>query len=622
VSVGRCWVDKPITVDFETKAIQNRPKYPPEPVGVSIKYPGRPPRYFAWGHPTGNNTTREQAYIHLSAAWRSKSPKLFQNAKFDLDVAEVHFGLRLLSWDEFHDTMFLLFLKDPHSKTLSLKPSAERYLDMPPEERDAVKDWILANIPGIKPSEWGAYISEAPGQLVGKYANGDTNRTEKLFDYLYPLIEEAGMVNAYNRERRLLPILLRNERVGIRVDVPKLEVDLKNFRTDVKKAEQWLFKFFGREFNLDSDTEKADALQRSGVVTNWVMTPTGRRSTAKKNMTWDMFNDKRVASVLGYRDRLCTCIRMFGDNWLELASTGDGHVHTHWNQVAQDSEAGKKIGTRTGRPSTSNPNFLNVSKTWYDKDDGYAHPKFLKVRELPLMRQYLLPDKGEIWLHRDYNQQEVRCVAHFESGALLQAYLDNPRMDVHSHIASEIERLRGMPMQRRPVKITVFRRIYGGGVPATMQALRCSALEAKTIMSAVGSVLPGLKELEKEIKKTGKAGEPIVTWGGRLYYCEPPMYSKRFKRHMTFEYKLLNYLAQGSASDATKEAQIRYDDVKKNSRFLVAVYDETNVSAPPKAVKSEMKLLKEAMESVEFDLPMLTDGKTGPNWADIDDYKD
>ena len=29
---------KPVTVDFETFGIEGRPKYPPIPVGVSIKY--------------------------------------------------------------------------------------------------------------------------------------------------------------------------------------------------------------------------------------------------------------------------------------------------------------------------------------------------------------------------------------------------------------------------------------------------------------------------------------------------------------------------------------------------------------------------------------------------------
>ena len=59
---------KPVTVDFETKKIQGRPAYPPEPVGVAIKLPGKKSKYYSWGHPTKNNCTKGQAVAALKAA--------------------------------------------------------------------------------------------------------------------------------------------------------------------------------------------------------------------------------------------------------------------------------------------------------------------------------------------------------------------------------------------------------------------------------------------------------------------------------------------------------------------------------------------------------------------------
>lgn len=613
---------EPVTIDFETEAIQDRPHYPPKPVGVSILLPGKKPKYYAWGHPEGNNCTFQDARQALLAAYGTKNRKLFHNSKFDVEVAHVHMGVRMLSWDEIEDTLFLLFLNNPHAKSLSLKPAAEAYLGMPPEEQDDVKDWVMANVPGAKLSDWGAYICKAPAQIVGPYANGDVERTYRLFKELRPVIAECGMDAAYNRERRLMPILLENERVGIRVDTASLSRDLDSFRAAVVVAEKFLFKHLGGSFNLDSDEEKAERLERHGVVTEWAMTPTGRRSTSKKNMTLDKFNDPKIASALGYRDRLCTCIRMFGENWLQMAEAGDGYIHTNWNQVRQTNDRNSFSGTRTGRPSTSNPNFLNISKTWMDKDDHYAHPKFLKVPELPLMRKYLLPDPGHVFLHRDYNQQELRALAHFEDGALMKMYQENPRMDIHAFVSKEVARLRGMELPRRPAKITVFRRIYGGGAPATAQALNCSIDVARRVIGAIEAAIPGLKDLDKELKAIGRSGGAIRTWGGRTYYCEPPSYSKKYKRDMTYEYKLLNYLIQGSSADATKESIIRYDDTRKGSRFLVSVYDESNISAPIGTAKREMNTLREAMESVEFDVPMLTEGKSGPSWGELKEYKD
>ena len=56
-----------IEIDYETQAIQNRPAYPPEPVGVAIRINGKG-KYYAWGHPTENNCTFEEGKAALKAA--------------------------------------------------------------------------------------------------------------------------------------------------------------------------------------------------------------------------------------------------------------------------------------------------------------------------------------------------------------------------------------------------------------------------------------------------------------------------------------------------------------------------------------------------------------------------
>ena len=167
---------KPITIDFETFGIEGRPKYPPIPVGVSIKKPGRKAKYYAFGHPTENNCCWSDAAKALEEAYQCKDGILFQNGKFDVDVAEVWFGLTIPAWDKIHDTMFLLFLDDPHQRELGLKEAAARLLDWPAEEQDAIAEWLIANqpVPGVKISKskasqhyFGRYLCFAPGKLTG-----------------------------------------------------------------------------------------------------------------------------------------------------------------------------------------------------------------------------------------------------------------------------------------------------------------------------------------------------------------------------------------------------------------------------------------------------------------------
>lgn len=607
-----------ITIDFETKGIERRPNYPPEPVGFAMKWPqDRNAKYYGWGHPTKNNTSYPVALKMLKTAWNSGLELLFHNGKFDYDVATTHMECKPLPWQRIHDTMFLLFLDDPHQKNLSLKPSAERILGMKPGERDEVRDWILEHKREIeakightfKPSEAMAYICEAPGDLVGRYANGDVERTEKLFKVLYPRIVTAKMLPAYDRERELMPILLENERVGIRIDAKRLNADIERYKEEQLRAEAWLGRRLRcKGINFDSDAEVAEALANAKQVTEWALTPTGRRSVSKKNLTPDMFKSPEVASVLGYRNRLVTCIGTFMEPWALMAQFDD-HIRTSWNQV-RNREGDNGKGARTGRMSSS-PNFQNIPTDW-NKNDGFIQPaQFLP---LPTMRGYVLPDdKTSVWGRRDYNQQELRLLGHFEDDKLLERYKANPKLDIHNFVKAEIYRITGKDFARSKVKIIDFGMIYGYGLKALAEELRSTVEEAKELKAAHRRALPGVQELDRGIKDAAREGEPIRTLGGRLYYVEPPMIIDGHQ--VTFEYKLLNYLIQGSAADATKQAMINYHKTKQAGRFTVQVHDELNISVPRAQAKEEMKILERAMAAIPVDVPLLSDGKTGKNWA-------
>lgn len=609
-------IPSPIVIDFETEKIQPRPCYPPIPVGVSIQYPGLAGEYFAWGHPTGNNCSKDVARAALGKAWNSGESLLFHHAKFDTDVAETYMGMRPLPWHQIHDTLYLLFLQDPHQQSFALKPAAERLLGMPAEERDEVRQWLVDNrICKHTGSDFGAFISQAPGDLVGRYANGDTSRTYKLFRKVYKEIVERGMLLAYDRERELMPILLANEREGVCVDEGRLRRDTVKFKNAVQLSEQWLRKRLKTpELNFEAPDEVADALEKTGVVTEWNLTPTGKRSVSKKNLTLDMFTDTKVAVALGYRNRLTTCISMFAESWLQMAD-GTGKIFTNWNQVRQTSSDGAARGAATGRQS-SNPNFQNLPTDWYTKDDDYTHPKFLNVPELPLMRGYILPDPGEVWCCRDYNQQELRILAHYEDGSLLAAYQNDPRLDVHAFVQNEIERLFGIRLDRHSVKVLNFGMVYGMGIAKLAADTHRTVDEAKELKNAQQRAIPGLPDLEKGVKALGRAGKCIRTWGGREYFAEQP---KRIgNRLCTFEYKLLNYLIQGSAGDCTKQAIINYHNhPKRLGRFLISVHDEINTSNKKKNVREDTGVLEESMLDINFDVPMVSDCEIGPNWADI-----
>lgn len=600
---------RPIVIDFETGAIKPRPEYPPRPVGVAIKWPGRGAKYYAWGHPTENNCTLEEGWAALNVAMVSGRPLLFHNAKFDLAVADEFMRAPMPPRELIHDTMILAFLANPYEPTFALKPLAEKHLNLPPEERDAVRDWLVDQGVCLKSSkDWGAFISLAPGNLVGRYAIGDVERTAQLFEKLYPEVIRREMEEAYNRERFLIPVLHENEKHGIRVDVERLKADIEVYHTAKAKAEDWLRRFLkAPDLHLDSNEELADALEDAGVVTSFEKTRTGKRSVAKVTLTVDKFKDRRVFLALGYRNRLQTALSTFMEPWLATALRSGGRIYTSWRQ----------LGAVTGRFSSS-PNFQNMPKSWTDKPDGYEHPTFLRAPELPLLRKYILPDEGHLLVAADYSGQEIRVAAHFEDGPLMEAFNKEPKFDLHSFTQRTIKEMFGRDYERRVCKIGLFASLYGAGGKGLGEQLGLSTEDGGALKRALFAALPGIRELDNELKNRAREGRAYRTLGGREYFAEPSKIVDGSLR--SFDYKCLNYLIQGSSADMTKQAMLRYDAARKHGILLASVHDELLISVPPEKALDEARILVESMEAaLEIDVPMIAEPKSGLNFAELHD---
>ena len=612
------------TVDFETYGIEPRPNYPPKPVGVSIKHMGKPAVYYAWGHVTGgNNCTQSQARDALARVWDSGDELLFHNSKFDLDVAETFFQLPLPPSRQIHDTLFLVFLNDPRQKSMGLKPSAEVLLGLPPTEQNAVRDWLLTHQPvqGITISDakksqhmWGRYIAYAPGDIVGSYANGDVERTEALYTKLYPNIIARGMEEAYERELKLMLVLLQMERNGLPVDLKQLRSDTYLYKQRLIDIDHWLDQLLSCSgINYDSGAQLMDVLIKAKKVNpaNMPLTEkTGKYQTNKDALATSI-TDPVLLSVLKYRAQLGTCVSTFMEPWLITAEQSGGFIYTSWNQVRQDYHSGDNtIGASTGR-ITGTPNLQNIPKEFDYESLPFIEPW------MPLVRSYITPFPGEYLIDRDYSQQELRILAHFDGSELQKRYLENPWLDLHDYASGELQK-QGLVYPRKTVKNTNFALIYGMGVGKLAVKNDMDYHQAAVLKTAVLKLYPGLSEMYREVKIRARTNQPVRTWGGREYYCEPPAIIDG--RVQEYDYKLVNVIIQGSAGDCTKEAMIRFAKAKEpDCRVMLTVHDE--LAASSKRLKSTMECMKESMNSVEFDVPILSEGSCSKkNWAALIDY--
>lgn len=618
----------PLVLDFETHAIQSRPAYPPEPIGVSLKEFGQPAEYLAWGHKTGNNTTKEKALKHLKKVTKGRDV-LCHNYAFDIEVLEKHCDIAIPHWSRSHDTMWVLFLYDPNMKSLGLKQSAEEILGWPADERDAVREWLLENqpVPGVKISRgpknehyYMKYLSWAPGDLVGKYANGDVERTEAIFEKLHSNIIARGMGAAYDRERRLFPVLNAMEKRGVRVDLSRLRQDVSDYSEIQVKIDAWLRQKLGRDefFNLDSDAF-VDALVEAGLadVTLMGLTKTGKISTNKEAIA-NGVTDKQTAAVAQYRAQLHTALDTFMRTWLKMAEASGGFIYTTWNQVR-----GSGKGARTGRLS-STPPFMNIPKIFSPifshEEEGLPVSPIENLRPLPMMRSYVIPYRDDhVLIDRDYAQCEPRILAHFGDSSLMESYTSDPWMDVYNLMRADLSKALGLDVSRQAMKTLLLALIYGMGAPELARRLGVSLEEARRWKAAVFRVFPEVSEIYQVTRAMARKNEPVVTTGGRENYCEPPGKNKTTGAAIDWSYRLPNTMIQGSAADEVKEAMIRYAEAAPEDHLmLIQIHDQLLVSVPKDQIVIGHDILRYAMQSIGLDVPLLSEGKWSPdNWASL-----
>ena len=606
----------------------------------------------AFGHRSANNCTRSQAVRAVKSALREGKP-VFHNADFDLEVlardgVEVH--------GEYDDTMRMAFLHEPRSRTLALKPQSEQHLNMPPDELNLLKQHMLEDVlPRLgvkKKSEWMDYMKESPGDLAGVYAKSDVVRTNGLANFYWPDIVASGMENAYRREMALIPIKLRMEQRGIRVRTAKLKREIGAYRRVQATLERAIRRRLGvRDLKIGSSPQLAKALIENDLLHTIVKTkpsknhPTGQVST-KRALLEQNCSDKKLVTMLGVWGTLDTYLGTFMQRWIDTAEMNDNYVQPTFNTVRQSDEWGGDggFGARTGRFSSSNPNFQNIPSNV----KGSPHEKELLVLQKMLraegvefigLRDYFAPDEGHVFLRRDYSQQELRILAHYDyedipelsgaepadfdpqlAGAFLRMYLANPRVDGHDAVQHLVHELLGVMYPRKHIKITNFGLIYGMGILKLAARLDIDLDDARTLKNAVLKAVPGIKRASKRLRRLSDHEQPFFTWGRRRYFCEEPTYQETSdggKEKRTYEYKMLNTLIQGSAADCTKQAMINVDqNMVRGARLVLQVHDELVLSCPIGRERKGMQMFREAMEDVRFRVPMLSDGEVGKvSWS-------
>jgi len=389
------------------------------------------------------------------------------------------------------------------------------------------------------------------------------------------------MDEAYSRELQLMPHILQMEQRGINLDGPKLKEDTDFYWGKLDELDEAICSIVGRQVDVDSGAQLADAIESAGLSKGFATTPTGLRSTAKESLVNAIDNPTLLGHLL-VRGSIATCLRTFLQPWL-VQYEQHGRLYMRWNQIRNYSDT----GARTGRISSS-PNLQNVPVEWEGlrkQLERIGYP--LDATTLPQVRKYIIPDPGKIFVGRDYSGQELRLLAHFTSGKLLDALKQDPYADLHQ-IAAQLAGI-----SRREAKTLAFAILYGAGVGRISESLEMTVTEATRVKNGYLAALPEIKEFTRSIQSGGRVGVAVKTLGGRDYFPQKPSVVKGVFR--SFEYKLVNYLIQGSAADQTKQAMIDFAKTTYTGELVLSVHDQLVIQCPRDDVDAEAKNLEAAM---------------------------
>jgi DNA polymerase-1 len=279
----------------------------------------------------------------------------------------------------------------------------------------------------------------------------------------------------------------------------------------------------------------------------------------------------------------------------EVAS--DGRIHATFNQTV----------ARTGRLSSDRPNLHNIP---------------VRTDEGRVFRTAFVPRAGSRLLVADYNQIELRCIAHLaDDPGLIAAFREG--RDVHNATAA---RVFGVDVdqvsheQRSRAKMVSYGLAYGMEAYGLGQRLAISTGEAAEILDAYFAAFPNVHDyMERTVAETKTRGYTLTMFGRRRRI--PELENSNFRIRQMGERQAMNAGIQGLAADIFKIALIGIDRALESenlqSRLVLQVHDEVIVEAPDSEVERVESLVLGIMQgAVELKVPLAVNSAWGLSWAD------
>jgi DNA polymerase-1 len=484
-------------------------------------------------------------------------------------------------------------------RCLTLDTAIAAYLLDPAESRYLL-DEVLRRYAGAElPTDGGAAEGQldldgsavSPALRTGRYALA----VDRLVEPLSQALDHQAL-RALNDEIEvpLVRVLARMEHAGVGVDAGELRALRDRLTSEVDRLRQQVYDDAGTEFNVNSTPQMREILFDKLGLTPQKRTKTGY-STDASSLEKLAGQHPIIEHLLAYRE-VEKLRSTYGDGLLAEVA-GDGRIHAMFNQTV----------ARTGRLSSDQPNLHNI-------------PVRSEIgREF---RKAFVPAPGCQLLVADYNQIELRCIAHLaEDPGLVESFRSG--RDIHTETASRIFGVEPGDVtieQRSKAKMVSYGLAYGMEAYGLGQRLNIATEEAALILAAYFEAFPAVKDyMERTVAEARERGYTETLFGRRRQI--PELSSPNYRIRQAGERQAMNAGIQGLAADIFKVALVRLEAALEaagmDSRLILQVHDEVLLDVPPAEHDAATDVVVEAMRgAAELNVPLEVNLAFGPSWAD------
>jgi DNA polymerase-1 len=482
-----------------------------------------------------------------------------------------------------------------------------------------------------------------PGQLdlsgAGADPAGDASRraaaVARLVEPLSAALGARGMSKLYDEvERPLVRVLGRMEDAGVRVDVERLRGLASELASEAHRLEQEIQDLAGIQFVVNSTPQLREVLFDKLGLAPQKKTKTGYSTDAQ---TLEKLRGEHpiIEALLRYRE-VEKLRSTYGESLLAEVAP-DGRIHATFNQTV----------ARTGRLSSDQPNLHNIP---------------VRSEEGRRFRSCFLPAEGCRFLVADYNQIELRVIAHLaEDPGLVEAFRTGT--DIHNVTASRIYGVAPEDVtlaMRSKAKMVSYGLAYGMESYGLAQRLAIPVDEAAAILKAYFEGFPNVRAyMDRVVAEARDRGFTETLFGRRRLI--PELQSGRYQIRAAGERQAMNAGIQGLAADIFKVALVRLEarlapaspagsgghqqspagsgghqqspagsgghqqspagsgghQQSLTSRLVLQVHDEVILEVPPEEEDAAAAAVADAMMgAAELRVPLTINLSWGETWAD------